>query len=49
MNISYNWLQDLIDLKMSADDLATALTRVGLAVEGIHPHLDDFVLDVDLT
>ncbi|MGB7203047.1 MAG: phenylalanine--tRNA ligase subunit beta [Pyrinomonadaceae bacterium] len=49
MNISYNWLKDLIDLKMSADDLATALTRVGLAVEGVHAHGNDFVLDIDLT
>ncbi|HRI03018.1 MAG TPA: phenylalanine--tRNA ligase subunit beta [Pyrinomonadaceae bacterium] len=49
MNISYNWLKDLIDIEMSADEVAAQLTRVGLAVEGIHPHGDDFVLDIDLT
>jgi len=49
MNISYNWLKELIDLDMSAGQLADQLTRVGLAVEGIHPHGDDLVLDVDLT
>lgn len=49
MNISYNWLKDLIDLDLSADATAAALTRVGLAVEGIHPHGDDLVLDIDLT
>ena len=49
MNISYNWLKDLIDINMPADKLASALTRVGLAVEGIHPAGDDFVLDIDLT
>nr|AUN37241.1 phenylalanyl-tRNA synthetase beta chain [uncultured bacterium] len=49
MNISYNWLKDLIDHELSADELAAQLTRVGLAVEGVHPHGDDFVLDVDLT
>jgi phenylalanyl-tRNA synthetase beta chain len=49
MNISYNWLKTLIDISLSPDDLAKALTRVGLAVEGIHPHGDDHVLDVDLT
>ncbi len=49
MNISYNWLKELIDFDLSADELAVALTRVGLAVEGIHAHGDDFVLDVDLT
>lgn len=49
MNISYNWLKDLIDIDLSADEVAAALTRVGLAVEGVHGHGDDFVLDVDLT
>jgi phenylalanyl-tRNA synthetase beta chain len=49
MNISYNWLKDLIDISLSPDELALALTRVGLAVEGVHPHGDDFILDVDLT
>ncbi|HLA96163.1 MAG TPA: phenylalanine--tRNA ligase beta subunit-related protein, partial [Pyrinomonadaceae bacterium] len=49
MNISYNWLKDLIDIDLSAEETAAALTRVGLAVEGIHPHGGDFVLDIDLT
>jgi phenylalanyl-tRNA synthetase beta chain len=49
MNISYNWLKDLIDFDLTADELAVQLTRVGLAVEGIHPNGDDFVLDIDLT
>ncbi|HKP70696.1 MAG TPA: phenylalanine--tRNA ligase subunit beta [Pyrinomonadaceae bacterium] len=49
MNISYNWLKDLIDIDLSPDEVATQLTRVGLAVEGVHPHGDDFVLDIDLT
>ncbi len=49
MNISYSWLKDLIDTKMTADEVAAQLTRVGLAVEGIHSHGDDSVLDIDLT
>ncbi len=49
MNISYNWLKNLIDIDLSADELAAGLTRVGLAVEGIERHGDDFVLDIDLT
>src|SRR5690242_10251518 len=49
MNISYNWLKDLIDIDLAPEKLAVALTRVGLAVEGVHPHGDDYVLDVDLT
>ena len=49
MNISYKWLKDLIDIDLSVEDLAAALTRVGLAVEGIHAHGDDSVMDIDLT
>ncbi|MBK8467315.1 MAG: phenylalanine--tRNA ligase subunit beta [Chloracidobacterium sp.] len=49
MNISYKWLIDLIDIKPSADEVAEALTRVGLTVEGVHAHGEDFVLDIDLT
>src|SRR5687768_9069291 len=49
MNISYNWLKDLIDIDLSADEVAEQLTRVGITVEGVHPHGDDFVLDIDLT
>ena len=49
MNISYKWLTDLIDLDLTAEETAAALTRVGLAVEGIHAHVDDQVFDIDLT
>ncbi len=49
MNISYNWLKDLIDIELTAEETATALTRVGLAVEGTHLFGDDQVFDIDLT
>ncbi len=49
MNISYNWLKDLISINLSAGDVAEKLTRVGMAVEGVHPHGGDFVLDIDVT
>lgn len=49
MNISYNWLKDLIDIDLSADELGQKLTSVGMAVEGIHPAGDDLVFDIDLT
>ena len=49
MNISYNWLKDLIEINLSPADLAAKLTKVGLAVEGIHEFEDDFVFDIDLT
>ncbi len=49
MNISYNWLKDLIDIDIPPDQLGQRLTNVGLAVEGIHVQGDDFVFDIDLT
>lgn len=49
MNISYNWLKDLIDIELSPSELGQRLTNVGLAIEGIHEHGDDFVFDIDLT
>lgn len=49
MLISYNWLKDLIDISMPAEEVADQLTRVGITVEGVHPQGDDFVLDIDLT
>ncbi len=49
MNISYNWLKDLVEIDLTPQEIAENLTKVGLAVEGIHPHEDDFVFDIDLT
>src|SRR5687768_17601516 len=49
MNISYNWLQDLIEANLPAPELAQKLTKAGLAVEGLHSVEDDFVFDIDLT
>ncbi len=49
MNISYNWLKDLVDVDLSPQELATKLTNVGLAVEGVHEFAGDFVFDIDLT
>ncbi|MEP7038846.1 MAG: phenylalanine--tRNA ligase subunit beta, partial [Acidobacteriota bacterium] len=49
MDISYNWLRDLVKTNLSPPDLAVELTKVGLAVEVIHEKDDDFVFDIDLT
>jgi phenylalanyl-tRNA synthetase beta chain len=49
MNISYNWLKDLVETDLSPQELATKLTNVGLAVEGVHETGDDSVFDIDLT
>ena len=49
MNISYNWLKDLVDFDLTVDELAVKLTGVGLAVEGVHAHVDDSIFDLDVT
>jgi phenylalanyl-tRNA synthetase beta chain len=49
MNISYNWLKDLIEIDLPPAELAQKLTNAGHAVEGIHEAGDDFVFDIDLT
>ena len=49
MDVSYNWLKDLVKTNLPPQELAEKLTRVGLAVEGIHEAGDDFIFDVDLT
>lgn len=49
MNISYNWLKDLVEFDLSPSDLAIKLTGAGLAVEGIKEFYGDHILDIDLT
>ncbi|MCY7348658.1 MAG: phenylalanine--tRNA ligase subunit beta [Pyrinomonadaceae bacterium] len=49
MNISYNWLKDLVEIDLSPPELAAKLTNVGLAVESVHEIEGDFVFDIDLT
>jgi phenylalanyl-tRNA synthetase beta chain len=49
MNISYNWLKDLIEISLPPADLAQKLTDAGLAVESVHEFGDDYVFDIDLT
>jgi phenylalanyl-tRNA synthetase beta chain len=49
MDISYNWLKDLVEISLPPAALAQKLTDAGLAVEGVHAHGDDFIFDIDLT
>lgn len=49
MNISFNWLKDLINTDQPVDEVAQRLTSVGLAVESVHALGGDFILDIDLT
>ena len=36
MKVSYEWLQELVDLKGSLEESAGQLTQLGFPVEGIH-------------
>jgi len=49
MNISYNWLKDLIDIDLSPTDLAEKLTLVGLELDGMHSVNDDHIFDIEVT
>ncbi len=35
MNISYKWLKEYVDFDMTADEVAAALTSIGLEVDGV--------------
>lgn len=49
MNISFNWLNELVEIDLTPQELAEKITRAGNAVEGVHQVGDDFVFDFDLT
>ncbi|MFZ1635553.1 MAG: phenylalanine--tRNA ligase subunit beta [Chitinophagales bacterium] len=38
MKISWNWLNELLPLNMTADEAAILLTDIGLEVEGVYPY-----------
>ncbi len=49
MRISYNWLKDYVDVKLSPEKLAELLTMAGLCVDSIHKKDGDCVLDIEIT
>jgi phenylalanyl-tRNA synthetase beta chain len=49
MKISYNWLKEFVDFKLSPRDLAAQLTMTGLAVDAVDQHGADFILEFDIT
>ena len=48
MLISYNWLRELTDTKLSPQELRERLTNVGLAVDAVEERDGDYVLDVEV-
>ena len=49
MDISYNWLRELVDVGLEPRELAERMTMAGLAVDAVHESGDDRVLEFDLT
>jgi phenylalanyl-tRNA synthetase beta chain len=48
MLISYQWLKELTDTKLSPPELRERLTMVGLAIDAVEEHDHDAVLDVEV-
>src|SRR5512137_2337939 len=49
MNVSFSWLREYCDLKVSADDLARMLPDLGLQVESVSRADGDTVLGLEIT
>ena len=48
MFISHNWLKELTDTRLSAQEIKERLTMVGLAIDAVEHHGSDSVLDVEV-
>src|SRR5690349_3823497 len=48
MLISYEWLKEITDTRLSPAELRERLTMVGLAIDAVEEHNDDAVLDVEV-
>lgn len=48
MLISYEWLKELTDTKLSPAELRERLTMVGLAIDAVEEHNGDAVIDVEV-
>ena len=49
MKISWQWLKEFVDIDASPQELASDLTKVGVVVETVEPHGNDFLFELDLT
>jgi len=48
MFISYNWLKELTDTRLSPQEVQERLTMVSLAIDAVEKHDNDVVLDVEV-
>jgi phenylalanyl-tRNA synthetase beta chain len=49
MKVTYNWLKDFLNLKISPQELAEKLTMAGLEVVSLEEKGGDFVLEIEIT
>ena len=49
MKVTYSWLKDFVDIKISPKALADKLTMAGLEVTSIEEKEGDFVFEVEIT
>ncbi|MDD5173255.1 MAG: phenylalanine--tRNA ligase subunit beta [Candidatus Omnitrophica bacterium] len=49
MKLSYNWLKEYIDIRLSPEKLGELLTMAGLCVDSIHKKGNDSVLEIEIT
>jgi len=49
MKITYNWLKDYVDIKLSPEKLAHALTMAGSEVKAIEKKGADYVFEIEIT
>jgi len=49
MKVTYNWLKNFVDFKISPQELAQKLTMAGLEVVALEKIGGDFVLEIEIT
>ena len=49
MKVTYNWLKDFVDIRLSPDELAEKLTLAGLEVVSLNKAAGDFIFEIEIT
>src|SRR5215831_17116960 len=48
MKVSYNWLKEFVDITETPQQLGTRLTNLGLAVDALESHTNDWIFELDI-
>ncbi len=49
MKVTYNWLKDFVDIKITPQQLADKLTMAGLEVKSLEEKQGDYVFEIEIT